>query len=86
MDQDLEAGVIALFAEHADKSGEPITVDTPLESLGIHSLELTEIVMDIEDKYGIEIDLSTVDSWTSFSKVGDLVDVVRRLNAEKSAS
>jgi nodulation protein F len=83
MTEDIESGVIALFLVHADKAIEAITVATPLESLGIHSLELTEIVMDIEDKYGVEIDLSTVDTWQSFNKVGDIVDVVKTLLLEK---
>lgn len=84
MDQELEENIITLFGQHADKASEVITVDTPLEKLGIHSLELTEIVMDIEDKYGVEVDLSTVDTWQSFSKVGDIVDAVKRLLAEKA--
>ncbi|MGL4489355.1 MAG: acyl carrier protein [Rhizobiaceae bacterium] len=86
MSLDVEAGVIALFAEHADKALGPITAATPLEALDIHSLELTGIVMDVEDKYGVEIDLSTVDSWQSFNKVGDLVDAVKALLSEKARS
>lgn len=83
MSNEVEAGVIELFVAHADKSIGEITTQTPLESLGIHSLELTEIVMDIEDMYGVDIDLSTVESWQSFSKVGDIVDAVKSLLAEK---
>ena len=84
MDSELEQNIIALFGQHADKASEVITSETPLEKLGIHSLELTEIVMDIEDKYGVEIDLSTVDTWQSFSKVGDIIEAVKRLLAEKA--
>lgn len=84
MTQDIESGVIAVFEQHADKNIGPITTTTQLEALGIHSLELTGIVMDVEDKYGIEIDLSTVDTWQSFNKVGDIVDVVKSLLLEKS--
>jgi nodulation protein F len=84
MTHDIESGVIAVFEQHADKNIGPITPATALEALGIHSLELTGIVMDIEDKYGIEIDLSTVDTWESFNKVGDIVDVVNSLLKEKA--
>lgn len=84
MTDDIESGVIAVFEQHADKNIGPITLGTALEALGIHSLELTGIVMDIEDKYGIEIDLSTVDTWESFNKVGDIVDVVNSLLKEKA--
>ncbi len=84
MSKEIESGVIELFSQHADKQIGPITMVTPLEALGIHSLELTGIVMDIEDKYGVEIDLSTVDTWQSFNKVGDIVDVVQSLLLEKA--
>lgn len=84
MTEDLDSGILALFAQHADKSAGPVTAETELEKLGIHSLELTEIVMDIEDKYGVEIDLSTVDTWQSFKNVGDIIDAVKSLLAAKA--
>ena len=83
MNEDLETGIFALFSAHADKSAGPVTSETELESLGIHSLELTEIVMDIEDKYGVEIDLSTVDTWQTFKNAGDIVNAVKSLLAAK---
>ncbi len=84
MNDELELGIIALFEQHADKASGPVTGETPLEKLGVHSLELTEIVMDIEDKYGVEIDLSTVETWQSFSSVGDIINAVRTLMATKA--
>lgn len=84
MVHELEAELIALFVRYADKSKGDVAVDTPLEKLGIHSLELTEIVMDIEEKYGVEIDLSTVDTWQSFSTVGDIINAVKALVAAKA--
>jgi nodulation protein F len=86
MTNEIETGVIAVFEQHADKNIGPITSETALEALGIHSLELTGIVMDIEDNYGIEIDLSTVDTWQSFNRVGDIVDVVKKLLKEKAST
>ena len=84
MTEELDSGILALFEQHADKSAGPVTPETELEKLGIHSLELTEIVMDIEDKYGVEIDLSTVDTWQSFKNVGDIIDAVKSLLAAKA--
>jgi nodulation protein F len=84
MTDDIESGIIALFAAHAEKAKEPITGTTQLDTLGIHSLELTEIVMDIEDKYDVEIDLSTVDTWQSFDKVGDIINAVKTLLSAKA--
>jgi nodulation protein F len=84
MGQELETEIIALFARYADKNKGDVQIDTPLEKLGIHSLELTEIVMDIEEQYGVEIDLSTVDTWQSFSTVGDIINAVKALVAVKA--
>ncbi|MGB8817679.1 MAG: acyl carrier protein [Rhizobiaceae bacterium] len=84
MSKDIEDGILALFAQYADKNKGPIAFDTQLEKLGIHSLELTEIVMEIEDKYDVEIDLSTVDTWQSFSSVGDIISAVKALLAQKA--
>ena len=84
MTQELETGIIEIFQSHVDANVGVISASSDIETLGIHSLELTEIVMDIEDKYGIEIDLSTVDSWASFKTVGDLVAEVKRIQSEKA--
>jgi nodulation protein F len=55
-----------------------------LTSLGIHSLELTEIIFDLEEEYGIEIEMNTVDAWSNLKNVGDMVEAVRALIAKKA--
>ena len=50
------------------KIGE-IGPDTELTSLGIHSLELTEIIFDLEEAYGIEIEMNTVEAWSNLKTV-----------------
>jgi 3-isopropylmalate dehydratase small subunit len=50
----------------------------------VDSLVLTEVVMDIEDKYDIEIDMNTAEAWESLKTVGDIVDVVKALVAAKT--
>ena len=66
-------------------SDKEIGLDTELDELGIHSLELTEIVFDLEESYGIEIDLNTVEAWNSLKTVGDIVESTRALIAAKAA-
>ena len=53
-------------------------------SLGIHSLELTEIIFDLEEAYGIEIEMNTVEAWSNLKNVGDIVEAVRGLIAKKA--
>ncbi|MBQ3637287.1 MAG: acyl carrier protein [Clostridia bacterium] len=55
----------------ADKSGEDpenITPETEYSSLGIDSLTIVEILMDIEDEFGV-----TVEAANAGKTVGDLV-------------
>lgn len=79
MSDQIADDIIAKIASHADADAGPITRDTELTALGIHSLELTEIIFDIEDQFGIEVDMNTSDAWSNLKNVGDIVDAVRRL-------
>lgn len=83
MADQLATEIIDKIKEHAEPGGEEITLATELTSLGVHSLELTEIIFDLEEKYGIEIEMSTSDAWSSLKNVGDMVEAVRVLIAKK---
>ncbi len=54
---------------------EGITETTTLESLGITSLELMEILMTIEEEYDLHIDVDTVEARDSLNTVGDLFEL-----------
>jgi nodulation protein F len=84
MTDKLAGEVIEKIKSHAEPGGPEITPDTELSSLGIHSLELTEIVFDLEEAYGIEIEMNTVDAWSNLKNVGDIVEAVRALIAKKA--
>ena len=60
-----------------------ITLETDLKDLGIHSLELTEIIFDLEEAYGIEVEMNTAEAWSKLSNVGDIVNAVRVLITKK---
>lgn len=75
----LAAEVIEKIKTHAENGGAEITPETELSALGIHSLELTEIVFDLEEAYGIEIEMNTVEAWNNLKNVGDIVKAVRAL-------
>lgn len=82
MDQ-LAQDIVGKIKAHADPDGGEITLGTDLGDLGIHSLELTEIIFDLEEAYGIEIEMNTAEAWSKLSNVGDIVEAVRVLIAKK---
>ena len=84
MADQLAAQIIDKIKAHAEPGDEEITVNTELTALGIHSLELTEIIFDLEEDYGIEIEMNTVDAWSNLKNVGDMVEAVRALIEKKA--
>lgn len=48
---------------------EDIDMDLPMTELGLDSLDVVEMCLDLEDKYGISF---STDELASFKKVGDL--------------
>ena len=79
----LTEDIISKIKEHADPAIE-IGPDTELTSLGIHSLELTEIIFDLEEAYGIEIEMNTVEAWSNLKTVHDMIEAVRALIAKNA--
>ncbi len=85
MADQLAEDIIAKIKAHAEPDGDEIGVETELTALGIHSLELTEIIFDLEEAYDIEIEMNTVEAWSKLTNVGDMVEAVRGLIAKKNA-
>ena len=83
MADQLAEDIISKIGEHADPTIGGIGPDTELTSLGIHSLELTEIIFDLEEAYDIEVEMNTAEAWSKLSNVGDIVEAVRILIAKK---
>ena len=49
--------ICAYLSKQLDIPVESITEDTTFESLGIDSLDIVEMVVDLEDELGIELEL-----------------------------
>ena len=84
MADQLADDIISRIKGHVGPEIGDISPDTELTSLGIHSLELTEIIFDLEEDYGIEIEMNTVDAWSNLKTVNDIVEAVRTLIAKKA--
>lgn len=63
--------IAKLIAEHNDCDVSEIAMDTTFQSLGIDSLDTVELLMNLEDSIGREIELDQ-----KVETVGDLVRFV----------
>ena len=59
------------LASALDISEDEITRDTTFESLGVDSLDTVEMVMDLEQELGVELEIEE-----KIATVGELVDFV----------
>lgn len=85
--QDTDAigeSILARIRSHAEGDTSGIGFATPLADLGIHSLELTEIIFDLEEEFGIEVEMNTAEAWENLETVQDIVEAVRTLVSAKS--
>ena len=64
--------ICAYLSKQVDIPVESITEDTTFESLGIDSLDIVEMVVDLEDELGIELELN--DKITTIGELADFVE------------
>ena len=79
MANNVAARTIDVIADHSGIEAAKIALDTDLGDLGLDSLGLTEVVLDLEDLFDIEIDLNAAEAWESLRNVGNIVDALDKL-------
>ena len=68
--------IAELVAERVEKDVSEITMDSKFQDLGIDSLDTVELLMNLEDKLGIEVELDQ-----KVETVGDLVAFIESKHA-----
>lgn len=63
--------VAELLADHLDMDQSEITAETKFSDLGVDSLDTAEIMMEMEDEFGVEIKFEEVGE-----TVGELADYI----------
>lgn len=65
--------LIAIIAEYLGKDASEIEADATFEDLGLDSLDIAELVMQIEDELGVTIELSA-----ELNNIDKLVDYISK--------
>lgn len=76
---DVAVRIIEILKKHLKTPVDALTLETPLKSLAIESLDLAMIVFDIEDTFGVEIPYNANEEADAFATVGAVVDRVKAL-------
>ena len=84
---DVLGEVRSIISKHCSLGVEALTPETKLEEIDIESLDLVEIIFEIEERFKIEVPQNTnKDSRLEFTTVGEIVDGVRSILAKSTAS
>lgn len=65
--------LVNFAAKQLELDVEEITPDSTFESLGIDSLDIVEMIMDLESELGIELDLED-QKITTFRELADFIE------------
>ena len=65
--------LVSYAAKQLDMNPEDITPDSTFESLGIDSLDIVEMIMDLETELGVELEMED-QKITTFKELADFID------------
>ena len=65
--------LVSYAAKQLELNPEEITPDSTFESLGIDSLDIVEMIMDLESELGIELDMED-QKIATFQELADFID------------
>jgi acyl carrier protein len=71
--------VTAILADKLDCDASEIAADSKFTDMGIDSLDITELLMNVEDEFGISLEMDA-----SMEQVSDLVAKIEEKLAEKN--
>ncbi len=76
----MDEQILEIIRKHVPHGDKPVTAATSLEELEIESLDLVEIIFEIEDTFDIEIPYNANDE-ADFKTVGEIVERVKAIRA-----
>ena len=65
--------LVSYAAQQLELDASEITPDSTFEGLGIDSLDIGEMIMDLESELGVELDLED-QKITTFGELADFID------------
>lgn len=77
-DEFLEA-TIRIIAKTIEADPSTLGPDTEISEIDVTSLDLADIIFELEDEFNVEIDLDAANAWDKLKTVSDIATEVGRL-------
>jgi acyl carrier protein len=84
MSDTIESVLRRVIAKQVNVDESEVRPESTLEELGVGSLDLVEIIMSIEDGYGVEVPLDANAAAKSIKTVGDIIALGESLGVGKA--
>lgn len=82
--EDVEAGLLAIMRKYLKSPDAAWTAQTTMEEAQVDSLDLVEIVFEIEERFGVEINFNANSRPVSEMNFGDVVQMIHASLASKA--
>ncbi|MGX7877023.1 acyl carrier protein [Mesorhizobium sp. ORM6] len=88
MSDQLSTEVIEIIRKRIESENDEVTTaasvgeiatSTEVTALGVDSLGLADVLWDLEQAYGIKIEMNSAEAWSDLQTVGDMVEAIRGL-------
>jgi acyl carrier protein len=87
MADDVFCAVSEIIAKKCGREAAALTPLTRLEEINIESLDLVEIMFEVEERFGIQVPQNlNADSRLEFATIGQIVDGVKNILANPKAT
>lgn len=74
---DIVSDLLEIIRAHTKNVGDGWNAATTIEETGVDSFDFVELIFEIEDRYGIDIDLNANTSATDIATVADVATLVQ---------
>jgi acyl carrier protein len=79
----ITSDVLALIQKKLPSDRTTLSMSDRLKDLGIDSLSVVELIFELEEKFNIQIPYNANDNEPEFETVGEVIDAIRKVIAEK---
>ena len=85
--EDIVMDLLSIIRSHTKSIGDGWNASTVIEETGVDSFDFVELIFEIEDRYGIDLDLNANTSGVEIATVADVATLVQAtIKGERRAS